>query len=110
MNTPSQWRISLARQIAPAYTVHPHVQAVILGASAARGYADSYADLELGVFWSHPQTEHEREQAVIRANGTNLTIDPYDPTREWCIVPSHPPINSLSMSSSTMTRHSINTC
>ena len=65
MNTASQWRVSLARQIVPAYTLNPHVEAVILGGSAARGHADSYSDLELGVFWSHPPTDHEREEAVI---------------------------------------------
>src|SRR5215217_1102280 len=85
MNTASQWRLSLARQLLPAYTAHPDVQAVILGGSAARGYADSYSDLELGVFWSQPPTDHDREQAFARASGARLTLDAYDPGYQWWI-------------------------
>lgn len=85
MNAASQWRWSLACQLAPAYTTHPHVQAVVLGGSAARGYADSYSDLELGVFWSQPPTDKDREQAAVQAHGTKLTLDAYDPAYQWWI-------------------------
>jgi hypothetical protein len=85
MNTASQWRLSLARQLVPAYTEYPHVQAVILGGSAARGYADPYSDLELGVFWSQPPTNQDRERAFARACGARLTMDAYDPAYQWWI-------------------------
>ena len=82
LNTASSWRLDLARRLASAYTANPHVQAVILGGSAARGYADRYSDVELGVFWSEPPTHKERIQAAMRAGGTNLTIDAYDSTQD----------------------------
>jgi predicted nucleotidyltransferase len=57
MNTHNAWRLELARQIAPAYIVHPDVQAVFVFGSVGRGWADEFSDIELGAIWSQPPTE-----------------------------------------------------
>ena len=51
MNIANQWRPAFARQLSPIFAANPHVAAVILGGSTARGHADGYSDIELGVFW-----------------------------------------------------------
>ena len=60
MNAASQWRHNLAHPLAPIYAANPHVAAVLLGGSTARGHADRYSDIELGVFWHQPPTDAER--------------------------------------------------
>lgn len=59
----------LAERIAPAYAVNSKVAAVILGGSAARGHADRYSDMEVGVFWHEPPTETDRRGCIERAGG-----------------------------------------
>jgi len=78
MTDASQWRLHLARQLAPVYAAHPHVQAIILGGSAAAGYADRYSDIEIGVFWDRPPSDDERQELAAHAGGDQLTLDPYD--------------------------------
>lgn len=51
MNEASRWRIEVARFVAPIIAQNPKVQAIVLGGSASRGNADSYSDIEIGVFW-----------------------------------------------------------
>lgn len=69
----SVWRRSLARTIAPAYATNRKVAAIVLSGSAARGIADRYSDIELGVFWHEPPTDEEREVAYHAAGGTDWT-------------------------------------
>ena len=68
MNTQSQWRIGLARSIAPHYAAYPNVEAVVVLGGVARGWADSYSDIDLVVYWREPPTEAER-RAVIEKLG-----------------------------------------
>lgn len=85
MNAASQWRAALARQIAPLYATNPHVAAVLLGGSTARGHADRFSDIELGVFWHHPPTDAERLIVANQIKGDLVRLYPYDPTEEvWC--------------------------
>lgn len=67
----SRWRLAVGEQLAPVYRGDPRVRAVIVGGSTARGLADRYSDLELGVFWSELPDEAERA-AAIRATGGDL--------------------------------------
>lgn len=60
MNAASQWRHTIAKRLAPIYAANPHVAAVLVGGSTARGHADRYSDIELGVFWHQPPTDAER--------------------------------------------------
>jgi predicted nucleotidyltransferase len=72
MNSASQWRQEFARRIAPAYAANPNVAAIVLGGSSARGHADRYSDIEIGIFWHQPPTEAERQAAVARRCISNL--------------------------------------
>jgi|SRR6266508_1899914 len=85
MNTASQWRLAIMREIAPLYADNPAVAAVIVGGSSARGHADQYSDIELGVFWHTPPTDAQRQLVVDRAGADLLALYPYDQQEEvWC--------------------------
>jgi predicted nucleotidyltransferase len=81
MNSASQWRQEFARRIAPAYAANSNVAAIVLGGSSARGHADRYSDIEIGVFWHQPPTEAERQDAVARSGADLQRLYPYD--AEW---------------------------
>ena len=85
MNAASQWRSALAQQIAPIYAANPHVAAVLLGGSTARGHADRYSDIELGMFWHQPPTDAERQAVANQIKGDLVRLYPYDSAEEvWC--------------------------
>lgn len=69
MNTASAWRRDIAQVIARSYARHPHVDAVVLSGSTARGHADRYSDIELGIFWTADPTEEDRAAAIHGAHG-----------------------------------------
>jgi len=58
-NAASQWRREIGETIGAAYAGNGKVAAVILGGSTARGHADRYSDIELGVFWHTPPADIE---------------------------------------------------
>lgn len=85
MNAASQWRRTLVQQLTPIYATNPHVAAVLLGGSTARGHADRYSDIEFGVFWHQPPTDTERHTAANAINGDLVRLYPFDPVEEvWC--------------------------
>ncbi len=85
MNAASQWRHTLAQQLAPIYAANPHVAAVLLCGSTARGHADRYSDIEFGVFWHQPPTNADRQTAANAISGDLVRLYPYDPAEEvWC--------------------------
>lgn len=85
MNAASQWRADLARHVAPLYAANPHVAAVLLGGSTARGHADRYSDIELGVFWHQPPSEPERRAIAAQIRGELIALYPHDPSEDvWC--------------------------
>lgn len=85
MNPASQWRYTIAQQLTPSFAANPHVAAVLLGGSTARGHADRYSDIELGVFWHHPPTDADRQRAANDIRGDLVRLYPYDPAEEvWC--------------------------
>ena len=45
------WRLEIARQVAARLRRHEGIQAIVVGGSVARGYADAYSDLEMPLFW-----------------------------------------------------------
>jgi Domain of unknown function (DUF4037) len=88
MNEASRWRLGMARKVAPVYTAlrpaggaegaaNPRVRAVIVGGSVARGYADQYSDVEIGVFWDELATAEELRAAMEQMQGTLWELDPY---------------------------------
>jgi len=74
----SRWRQALARQIAPVYVANPKVAAVLVGGSSARGHADRYSDIEIGVFWHEPPTDTDRRAAVEQTGGDWIRLYPFD--------------------------------
>jgi hypothetical protein len=71
-------RRSLAQAIAPAYARNPAVRAVFVAGSAARGHADRYSDLEVGVVWAAPPSEDDRLRAIAAADGDLVLLYPVD--------------------------------
>lgn len=57
-------RLGLAERAASAYVANPHVAAVLVAGSVARGLADDHSDIELDVYWATAPTEEERIAAV----------------------------------------------
>lgn len=74
----SLWRLDVARHIAAAYEDNPRLRAVIAGGSTARGQADEYSDLEIGVFWDDLPTEAERAAAIQKSGGDLHGLNPPD--------------------------------
>ena len=77
----SVWRRRVAEKIGPIYAESPKVAGVVLGGSTARGHADRYSDIEMGVFWHKPPTEEERRHAGQQASA-NFRLYPYEPAEE----------------------------
>ncbi len=78
LNDASRWRLAIARKVAPVIARNPRVRAVICAGSTARGCADAYSDVELGVFWESPPTDAERMAPIAPAGGVFWELDPYD--------------------------------
>jgi hypothetical protein len=78
----SPWRNEIAERLASLYASNGKVAAVMLGGSTARGHADGFSDMELGVFWSKAPTVTER-RAVIAAADADLGYQyDYDPEEQ----------------------------
>jgi len=55
LNWHSKWRLELAEAIGHRLRQFEGIQAIVVGGSVARGYADRYSDLEMPLFWDqHP--------------------------------------------------------
>ena len=62
MTEHSEWQISLAHNIVPAFTANSKIEATFVFGSAALGFSDQYSDLELAFIWSRlPSTEELQE-------------------------------------------------
>lgn len=82
MNEASQWRVTLARQVAPFIAANSDVQAIMLAGSTSRGNADRYSDVEIGVFWSRPPTDEERLAPIEPSGGVLWELDEYNEVDE----------------------------
>ena len=69
MTESASWRHEIAQRLADAFATNPAVDAIFLGGSTARGQADRYSDIEIGVFWDRDPTKAERAQAISAAGG-----------------------------------------
>jgi hypothetical protein len=69
-------RLEIARQLGVLYAENPNVAAVIVGGSTARGHADRFSDIEVGVFWHEAPTDAERQSVVERANADLIRLYP----------------------------------
>ncbi|GHO82329.1 hypothetical protein [Dictyobacter formicarum] len=82
MNEASRWRYDLAQKMAPFYSENSKALLVEIGGSVARGWADRYSDIELGVFWIEAPTEEERRTIIERAGGVLKEMWPYHPEKQ----------------------------
>lgn len=71
-NSHTQWRLDIARRLAERIRAFPGVQAIIVGGSVARGYADAYSDLELPIFWDKLPPDETRLALVTALHGEFL--------------------------------------
>ncbi len=58
------WRMQIARQIARRMQRYEGIQAIVVGGSVARGFADAYSDLEMPLFWDALPSDARRLQIV----------------------------------------------
>lgn len=72
INPHTQWRLDVARQLAEQIRAFPGVQAIVVGGSVARGYADAYSDLELPIFWDKLPPDETRLALVAALHGEFL--------------------------------------
>lgn len=61
--------MEIAQRIGAVYAPVPEAMTILVGGSVARGYADRWSDLEVGVFWCDLPPEHSRADL---AAGTGL--------------------------------------
>ncbi|MEP6775248.1 MAG: nucleotidyltransferase domain-containing protein [Chloroflexota bacterium] len=76
------WRLPLARRVAAVYSANPHVAATFVGGSVARGHADRFSDIEVGVLWHQPPTDAERLASAEATGGDVQRIYPYEADEE----------------------------
>lgn len=69
--------LDLAHAVASTYTDNSNVCAVMAGGSVARGCADEFSDVEIGVFWRTPPSDAERMEAVSRMGGEVWKFEPF---------------------------------
>jgi predicted nucleotidyltransferase len=62
----SQWRLALAQQVSERLSPYAGIQAMAVGGSVARGFADVYSDLEILLFWDKLPNDEARH-AIISA-------------------------------------------
>ncbi len=67
-----QWRLDIAWQLGERIRTFPGVQAIVVGGSVARGYADAYSDLELPIFWDELPPDEMRLALVAALRGEFL--------------------------------------
>jgi hypothetical protein len=82
MQPGSEWRYGIAKAIYLVYAENPKVAAIFLGGSTARGHADRYSDIELGIFWHQPPTDEERQKAADNFPGDLVYLYPYNEAEE----------------------------
>lgn len=77
MNEASVWRKQLAVRLIERYARASEVEAIIIGGSVSRGCADSYSDLEIGVFWKRLPNEDIRKAVITEWNGFIAVFNSY---------------------------------
>ncbi|MEV6268833.1 nucleotidyltransferase domain-containing protein [Kribbella sp. NPDC051936] len=69
----ARWRRQVVRPLLDWYAALDGVDAVMLGGSTARGDADRWSDVEVGVFWERPPTAAQRR--AVPAEVRLLNVD-----------------------------------
>jgi hypothetical protein len=66
------WRLEVARQVAARLRRYEGIQAIVVGGSVARGYADAYSDLEMPLFWEALPGDALRQEMAADLGATYL--------------------------------------
>jgi hypothetical protein len=74
----SLWRREFARRLAASYAGNPNVDSIMVSGSTARGHADKYSDIEMGIFWREPPSEDDRRWAAERSGADLHRLFPYE--------------------------------
>ncbi|MEO0985221.1 MAG: DUF4037 domain-containing protein [Cyanobacteria bacterium J06639_14] len=82
MTEHSAWRISLARKIAPTFTVNAKVEACFVFGSTALGISDQYSDLELAFIWSQLPSAEELQTTAQSIGVKGWEIEPYGKVKQ----------------------------
>lgn len=84
-STGSRWRRDAVEPLLRAYAAEPGVQVVLLSGSTARGDADRWSDVEIGVFWSAPPEDAVRTRLAATGGARHCQLFAYDePEKVWC--------------------------
>jgi predicted nucleotidyltransferase len=67
-----RWRTERAREFAKRLVAYENIEAIVVGGSVARGYADEYSDLEIINFWSTLPNDTTRNRIVDDLQGRFL--------------------------------------
>ncbi|WP_078394089.1 GNAT family N-acetyltransferase [Shouchella patagoniensis] len=72
----------VAAQLATYYGKNDKVEAVILGGSVAKGWEDSYSDIELLVLWTEAPADEDRKKPIQAVDGKILSFEAFE-EEEW---------------------------
>jgi hypothetical protein len=72
-NPHAEWRIAFARRLTGQLVTFTGVQAVVIGGSVARGFADANSDIEIPVFWESLPSDPTRH-TIVRALGAEFVF------------------------------------
>ncbi len=82
----SRWRMGIAVSVAESYIGQTEARVIFVGGSTARGHADGYSDIELGMFWDADPTVEERRRAIANireADPQFIYVSDFDPAEEY---------------------------
>jgi predicted nucleotidyltransferase len=67
-----RWRTEKAREFAKRIAAYENIEAIVVGGSVARGYADEYSDVEIIIFWDILPNDTTRYRIVDDLQGRFL--------------------------------------
>ncbi|MFI5692350.1 hypothetical protein ACIA58_10965 [Kribbella sp. NPDC051586] len=70
----ARWRRVMVRPVLESFARADGVDAVMMSGSSARGDADQWSDVEVGVFWQRPPSERERLAAAELAGAVDVRL------------------------------------
>lgn len=71
-NPHTKWRIDFAQRLAKRLITFEGIEAIVIGGSVARDYADEYSDLEIPIFWETLPNDVSRHAMVTALNAEFL--------------------------------------
>jgi hypothetical protein len=85
LNRHKKWRLELAEEIAHKLRKFEGIEAIVVGGSVARGYADRHSDLEMPLFWETHPTDPVRK-TIASDLGADFLTEYNGPAREDNLV------------------------